>query len=563
MSGLIERLFESKPRTKRERGQSLVEMAIAAPILIFLLIGLFEVGWAIRSYVVLVNVNREITRFAVRPGYLDFADQTTVDASYGKVRNWVDTSLTGQLDMNFAETDGNATLIVSHLVADTGMPCDPNGKGDPIQDCECNKFDPGDAAYDPNYGFAIDDLIIHPDKPGMEYQAQRFGPASTSTGPRDTRLDYTQIVQELAAQNNVFNCQILKKGGIPSSNNAIITELFMDQPQLFGFPLISNPFTDPVPLYTHTSMRLVCGSRSTGSGDGNLACGVDTIGSVCDAFPFIVHEDTIDYGHDTKIDQKVDIFNGYSDFGPGDEFGWLAWNPDNSTGSSSAGYLQNELRYSTIALNDFTDARDFTDHTLSVDDYVASIGGVESTVESSANLLTALRNRKIRIPVWDTFSPGDQNSPDPNEQRDAYHIVGFAWVRIETSSDFEKMESDKTIYARYLGDAADDCPTSDMIAGNNPPTAGDDVVSTPENTPPEIIIDVRANDTDPDGDPLTVVAFDTSVSSPFRGEVEIWDGGLTIKYKPKHNDTGTYQFEYTITDGKGGLATATVTVTVY
>ena len=133
MSGLIERLFKSKPRTKREKGQSLVEMALAAPILIFLLIGVFEVGWAIRSYVVLVNVNREITRFAVRPGYLDFSDESTVAASYGKVRSWVDTSLTGQLDMNFDETDGNATLIISHLVADTGMPCDPTGHGDPLR----------------------------------------------------------------------------------------------------------------------------------------------------------------------------------------------------------------------------------------------------------------------------------------------------------------------------------------------------------------------------------------------------------------------------------------------
>ena len=219
------------------------------------------------------------------------------------------------------------------------------------------------------------------------------------------------------------------------------------------------------------------------------------------------------------------------------------------------------MRYSTIALNDFTDARDFTDHTLSVGDYVASIGGVDSTVESAYGLLTALLNRKIRIPVWDTFSPGDQHSSDPNEQRDAYHIVGFAWVRIESSSDFDTFESDKKIYARYLGDAADDCPASDIVAGNNPPTAGDDVANTPENTD-EIIIDVLANDHDPDGNPLTVVAV-TPISSPFRGEAKIWDGGLTIKYEPKKNDTGTYQFEYTITDGKGGIATATVTVTVY
>ncbi|MCB9106914.1 MAG: pilus assembly protein [Anaerolineales bacterium] len=55
-----------------DKGQSLVEMAIIIPLLIFMMIGVFEVGWAIRSYLVLVNINREITRFAVRPGYMDF-----------------------------------------------------------------------------------------------------------------------------------------------------------------------------------------------------------------------------------------------------------------------------------------------------------------------------------------------------------------------------------------------------------------------------------------------------------------------------------------------------------
>ncbi|MEW5960780.1 MAG: TadE family protein, partial [Chloroflexota bacterium] len=249
---------------RTQKGQSLVEMAITAPILIFLLIGVFEVGWAIRSYVVLVNVNREITRFAVRPGYLDFSTKDSTASNYQEVRDWVDTSLTGQLDMDFTSTNGNATLLISHLVVDTGQPCDGTCPSD------CNDLDPADPDYDADDVFSIDDLIIHPNKPGMEYQAERFGPASTSTGARNTRINYDQVTQQLAVQNNIFNCEILKKGGVPSANNVVITELFLDQPQLFGFPLISNPFTDPVPLYTHTSMRLVSAARSAGSAAGSL-----------------------------------------------------------------------------------------------------------------------------------------------------------------------------------------------------------------------------------------------------------------------------------------------------
>ncbi|MFN8453606.1 MAG: hypothetical protein U0401_02865 [Anaerolineae bacterium] len=51
-------------------------------------------------------------------------------------------------------------------------------------------------------------------------------------------------------------------GVLPSANNVIITEIYYNQPQLFGFPLISNPFTNPVPMYAQTAMRMIVASRS-------------------------------------------------------------------------------------------------------------------------------------------------------------------------------------------------------------------------------------------------------------------------------------------------------------
>ena len=49
-----------------KRGQSLVEMAVIAPLLIFIFIGLTEVGWAMRGYMILLQGTREAARFAVR-----------------------------------------------------------------------------------------------------------------------------------------------------------------------------------------------------------------------------------------------------------------------------------------------------------------------------------------------------------------------------------------------------------------------------------------------------------------------------------------------------------------
>ena len=70
-------------------------------------------------------------------------------------------------------------------------------------------------------------------------------------------------------------------------------------------------------------------------------------------------------------------------------------------------------------------------------------------------------------------------------------------------------------------------------------------------------IAVLANDRDPDGDALSLVA----VSKPTRGTARI-TADRRVKYDPNRNFRGTDRFTYTISDGRGGTATATVTVIV-
>ena len=105
-------------------------------------------------------------------------------------------------------------------------------------------------------------------------------------------------------------------------------------------------------------------------------------------------------------------------------------------------------------------------------------------------------------------------------------------------------------------------PSGEMAAtsfewsvANPPPVAGDNVIATPEDTP--VTFDVRGNDADPDGDPLTVTAF----TNPANGTVSLNpDGALT--YTPKPGFNGADTFTYTIDDGDGGTDTATVTIAV-
>ena len=92
---------------------------------------------------------------------------------------------------------------------------------------------------------------------------------------------------------------------------------------------------------------------------------------------------------------------------------------------------------------------------------------------------------------------------------------------------------------------------------NDNPVANDDTATVNEDTANNVI-NVLANDTDPEGDMLTV----TAVTQPANGTVSIGIGGANVLYTPNPDFAGTDTFTYTVDDGNGGTDTATVTVTV-
>lgn len=89
---------------------------------------------------------------------------------------------------------------------------------------------------------------------------------------------------------------------------------------------------------------------------------------------------------------------------------------------------------------------------------------------------------------------------------------------------------------------------------NQPPTAGNDNVGTTPGT--ALTINVLSNDSDPNGDALLI----TIDSQPVHGTAVVQNG--QIVYTPAAGYTGTDSFTYIVSDGKGGTAKATVTVTI-
>jgi len=91
---------------------------------------------------------------------------------------------------------------------------------------------------------------------------------------------------------------------------------------------------------------------------------------------------------------------------------------------------------------------------------------------------------------------------------------------------------------------------------NNPPIAEDDFAETAEDTPIEI--DVKANDYDPDTDPIFIDSWDVL---PAHGTVtQTQDSKL--RYTPDHDFYGQDSFNYTVIDPWGVADNAQVTVTV-
>lgn len=96
---------------------------------------------------------------------------------------------------------------------------------------------------------------------------------------------------------------------------------------------------------------------------------------------------------------------------------------------------------------------------------------------------------------------------------------------------------------------------------NAPPLAQDDTATVAEGG--SVTIDVLANDTDPTNDALTIAGF----TQPAKGSVTLADGKLVFDASAGFESLGDgdseiQTFTYTVSDGRGGMTTATVAVTV-
>lgn len=168
-------------------------------------------------------------------------------------------------------------------------------------------------------------------------------------------------------------------------------------------------------------------------------------------------------------------------------------------------------------------------------------GGVQANgVEAAATAELTTGNVPLGDLVLDVFySVADWH---------ANLAVNHGWVLLPTGSNGLKIDSSEGAIRPRLSIVY-------AVNANTPPVAADDVTTTNQGAP--ATIDVLANDIDANGDPLTVTG---ATQGTLGTTVVNLDG--TITYTPNANASGNDSFTYSISDGLGGTAQATVSVTI-
>ncbi|GGE82084.1 fibronectin type III domain-containing protein [Mycetocola zhadangensis] len=130
------------------------------------------------------------------------------------------------------------------------------------------------------------------------------------------------------------------------------------------------------------------------------------------------------------------------------------------------------------------------------------------------------------------------------------------WEEVTPPQEDDGEEGDEKASTQSFEDTL-----ADRTEQNRPPIARDDALGARPGK--STILPVLDNDTDPDGDVLTI-GENLQGLAPESGLIEFIDGGRALQFTPNpEQSAGTISFRYSVSDGRtGGVAEATVSVTI-
>ncbi len=203
-------------KRKVESGQGIVELAVILPVLLILLLGVVEIGYALRDYLVIVNACREGGRFAARGRFSD----TRVGERVVSAGGYIGTGGSSSTDMPFLRTTGpdpNTAIIITHI------PMDPSGEV-------------------PSYTVWVSGTV------------PITGGVRTALAA-DSRVSIADIVNRHGGTTRDINATRVAAGYEAMHNHIVVVEvIFMHHP-LWNNPLV--PLPDPWVMHARSEMRVV------------------------------------------------------------------------------------------------------------------------------------------------------------------------------------------------------------------------------------------------------------------------------------------------------------------
>ncbi len=226
--------MKKKWRLKRAEGQSLVEMAMTLPLLLLMFVGLVEVGAALRNYLVLVNANREGTRFAARGRWINADAEVLTQEDAQDIFKWV---------IAAAGVDQRGRNLIPFLRTE------PDGE------------------LSANTTIAVHYIEVPPqwNRGGWEETAPAIvhGPWYSGTLHfGETRINAQAVAEQARQSNYDFNKKYFVEQRIldvPSADNFVIVEVWFEHEQLLKLPIFTELLPEKFTLYAHTQMRISLG----------------------------------------------------------------------------------------------------------------------------------------------------------------------------------------------------------------------------------------------------------------------------------------------------------------
>jgi hypothetical protein len=208
---------------------------------------------------------------------------------------------------------------------------------------------------------------------------------------------------------------------------------------------------------------------------------------------------------------------------------------------------QATINYTVVDGNGGSDSAIVTVTVSNVNDAPVANNDTATVQEDSANNV-------INVTENDTDEEGDTLTVTSAVAQDGTVTFGGGSVTYTPDANFNGQDTINYTISDGNGGSDSAVVTVTVTAVNDPPNANNDAATVDEDSV-DNVIDVTANDSDPDDDTLTVTE-----ATATNGEVT--PSGGTVLYTPDADFFGSDTINYTISDGNGGTDSATVAVTV-